>query len=438
MNRVCIFSLLVLWPFGAACACGQQPGASTEIPSRPYLIKQTWIVGGNGSWDYLTMDPRAKLLYIAHGHSVQAVDVTTGAVAGEISGLAEAHAVALDDTGEFGYISDGLGGKVIVFDRRTLAAVATIDNVPSPRALVFEPQTRLLFAVRSDVVPTPPQPVAPRSTTHIPRKPAPPPPPPPQRPNPISGITVIDTQTRRIAGQILVPGTLGYAITDERGSLFVADRDEVIEFNAQMVAVKLPGTPDGNAAAAGTTPDPASESVEAPVDGSEAGGAAKPRNRHIIFDWTGMEKPYRLISLVGKCAAPKSLAIDSAHTRLFAACDDRKLLVLNADNGDLVARLPIGPGVDSIAYDAGRNLIYAANGGADGSLTVIGQSVTDSYAVLQTLPTRQRARTLALDSESGQIYLVTDMLGVNLAQAGAGPIQTLPVNGSFEVLVVGN
>jgi hypothetical protein len=434
----------------------QQPAASTETPSSPFSIKNTWIVGGTGSWDYLTMDPAAERLYIAHGRSVQVVDVMTGTLAGEISGLAEAHDIVLDDTGEFGYISDGLAGKVVVFDRRTLQTVATIDGIPSPRALVFEPQTGLLFAVRTDPVPAPRGPAVPRTTTHIVPRPAPPPPVHP-KPDTVSSIAVIDTQTRKVVAQILLPETLGFAQADERGNLFVnaPERNRILRFDAQTVASLLPQKTDGSADAApsgnaprsanapgpgnapgsGNVSDPASATASASTPARPAKQAAPP----FIIDWTQQDRQVRSFALDSQCATPKSLAVDSAHERLFAACNNMKLLVLNADDGQLVATLPIGSGVDAIGYNPDRGLIYAANGGADGSLTIISQSVTDGYAVIQTLPTRQRARTLAVNPESGQVYLVTDLLGVNLAATGGiGSLQTNPVNGSFQVLVVGN
>jgi DNA-binding beta-propeller fold protein YncE len=115
------------------------------------------------------------------------------------------------------------------------------------------------------------------------------------------------------------------------------------------------------------------------------------------------------------------------------------MVVLNASSGQFVASLPTGPGTDAIAYDPNHSLIYTANGGAQGSLTVIRQDVTDTYAVIQDLPTRQRARTLAVNPATGEVYLVTDLLGVNLARPGGiGSLQPAPVNGSFQVLVIGN
>ena len=145
-----LFALCLL--ASAALTAQQIPGA-TELPNRPFFIKKTWFIGGAGNWDYLTMDPAAQQLFIAHGTQVQVVDVATGAVAGTVGGLRGAHAIALDTSGEFGYISDGPADQVKVFDRRSFQVVAAISTGPSPRALVFEPQSRLLFAICTNPLP---------------------------------------------------------------------------------------------------------------------------------------------------------------------------------------------------------------------------------------------------------------------------------------------
>jgi hypothetical protein len=454
-----VVGLLTFSAYGRA----QQAAASTEMPSQPFQIKNIWNIGGSGSWDYLTLDAPAQRLYIAHGHTVQAVDISTGTVAGEITGLAEAHQVALDDTGELGYISDGPGSKIVVFDRRTLASVASIEDVPSPRALVYEPQTKFLFAVHNGQAPVPPPQPAPRTTTHIAPRPAAPPPA-PVNPNASSFVTVIDTQTRKIVAEILLPGVLGFAQTDGRGKLFVnaTDRNQILFIDTDAIPGLLAqhreseqrqADADGSSQTeASASPKPTATSPNSgklPARPAATGVATTdtPKAAAAIFTIDSTlgnyaehrEGTFRRFSVNGNCATPKSLAIDSAHERLFAACDNRKLLVLNAENGDIVASLPIGPGVDAIGYDPNHNLIYSANGGAEGTLTVISQSVTDSYAVIQTLPTRQRARTLAVNADTGQVYLVTDLLGVNLsAPASASGVRTDPVNGTFQVLVVGN
>jgi DNA-binding beta-propeller fold protein YncE len=116
------------------------------------------------------------------------------------------------------------------------------------------------------------------------------------------------------------------------------------------------------------------------------------------------------------------------------------MVVLNAADGQVISVLPIGPGADTIGYDPDRGLIFTANGGSDGSLTIIRQDVTDTYSVIQILPTRQNARTLAIDPASGEVYLATVLYGAELNRPpiNGAPLNITAVDSSFQVLVVGN
>jgi hypothetical protein len=427
---------LILCLLACSALMAQQPPQPTDLPSHPFFIKQTWIVGGVGSWDYLTIDAVAERLYIAHGHAVQVVDVKSGSVVGEISGLGEAHSIALDDSGEFGYVSDGAAGKVIAFDRRTLQTVAAIESNPNPRALVFDPQTKLLFAVRTDPGQATPTPARPRTTVRPTATPEPARQS-PADPHAMSSVTVIDTRTQTLLGQVLLSGTLGFAQADGRGQVFVTmtDRNEIVRLDTEAVAALMRDHP---APAASYAP---AALISTPVLAPGATEPAKEPMRGITVDWTDGQHPAqaRAFSLAPGCTDPKSLAVDSAHARLFVACSNMRMMVLNSATGDHVTALSTGPGVEAVGYDPGSGLIFTANGGAGGSLTIIRQNVTDSYSVIQNLPTRQRARTLAVNSDTGQVYLVTDLLGMNLTQAGGiGTLETTPVKGSFQVLVVGN
>ena len=89
MKSVYAIGLLALCPIAIAILSAQQPPQATDLPSDPFFIKNTWIIGGTGSWDYLTMDSSAGRLYIAHSHSVQVVDVSTGTLAGMVSDLVD-------------------------------------------------------------------------------------------------------------------------------------------------------------------------------------------------------------------------------------------------------------------------------------------------------------------------------------------------------------
>ncbi len=101
---------------------------------------------------------------------------------------------------------------------------------------------------------------------------------------------------------------------------------------------------------------------------------------------------------------PTGLALDAEHRRLFVACGNEKLVILDADNGRLVATLPIGAGVDFAAYDSTLRRIYTANG-RSGTMTIIHQDSADQYALLENVPTRRGGHALAIDPVTHRVYV---------------------------------
>ena len=437
MRKLCALCLLALCPLALFA---QQPPQATQLPGDVFVVKTAWFIGGSGPWDYLTMDPSSKRLFIAHGAQVQVVDIETGTVTGQIVGLHEAHSIALDPGGEFGYVSDGPANQVAVFDRSSLQIVATIATGPSPRTLALDAQTGLLFAICASPLdqaapqaPGAPQPRRASGDSHAPARNPPAPAAAGREIKP--SISVIDVAARRRIGEILMPGKLGFAQSDGNGQVFVlvADRNQIARLDASGIAALLHQNGD-----AGSPPKAQSASAQASPSHEEAAP--------VPLDWShesrqpqSAQESMRLFGLGSGCSGPRSLAVDGAHQRVFAACDNMKLAVMNSGSGEIVTSLPIGPGTDTVGYDPGRGLIYTANGGAQGTLSIIRQDVTDTYALIQNLPTRQRARTLAINADTGEVYLVTDYVGVNLAQPGGiGTLKTSPVEGSFQVLVIGH
>ena len=112
----------------------------------PYHIVDRWKIGGEGGWDYMLADGPAHRLYLAHGPRVDVVDTATGKPVGSITGLYGTHGIALDTSGKFGYVSDGGGNAVVVFDRATLEKVAAIPAGTNPDGIVFEPATQTVWA----------------------------------------------------------------------------------------------------------------------------------------------------------------------------------------------------------------------------------------------------------------------------------------------------
>ncbi|MDB6168176.1 MAG: hypothetical protein JWM88_1040 [Verrucomicrobia bacterium] len=139
---------------------------------------------------------------------------------------------------------------------------------------------------------------------------------------------------------------------------------------------------------------------------------------------------------VGPAVGPTKGAIDVKHRRLFTACGNNLLAVTDLDTGKVVATAAIGSRPDGVVYNGRTGEIFVSN--RDGTLTVIKQESPDKYAVVQTLPTDAGCRTIALDPESGKLYLPTAKFGPLPAPTREVPKPRLPViPDTFEVVVIG-
>ena len=125
------------------------------------------------------------------------------------------------------------------------------------------------------------------------------------------------------------------------------------------------------------------------------------------------------------CGGPTGMAVDLAHGIVFTVCRQNKgMSVVDIASKKIITTLPIGAGVDAVAYDPSTQLIFCSNG--DGSTTIIKQQSAAEYSVVQTLVTQVRAKTLALDRNTHKIYL-------SAPDFEKGTKNRIP--GSFKVLV---
>ncbi len=180
-SRQICFSLLTAAMLSFFCSA-----APAQSPAQPFAVRSTWHIGGDGGWDYLTVDPHAHRLYIGRSNRIQIVDTTTGKLLHEIEGMKGVHGVALDPQGKIGYISDGGANTVRVFDRATFQVTASIPAGQNPDAILFEPVTRRVFAFNG------------RSQS----------------------ATVIDAATNKVLQTIPLPGKPEFAQTDDKGTVY--------------------------------------------------------------------------------------------------------------------------------------------------------------------------------------------------------------------------
>jgi DNA-binding beta-propeller fold protein YncE len=128
---------------------------------------------------------------------------------------------------------------------------------------------------------------------------------------------------------------------------------------------------------------------------------------------------------------PTGISMDRKTRRLFIGCRNKKLIVMNADNGKIVADLPIGAFVDATAFRDG--LAFASCG--DGTLIIVRERSPDQFEVGQVVQTQLGARTMAVDQTAVMIYLPTADLKFAPGSTPDHP-RPVPVPGTFRILEV--
>jgi YVTN family beta-propeller protein len=280
---------------------------------QPYHIIDHWKLGGDGFWDYLLADPATHRLYITHGPRVEVIDAQTGKPIGAIDGLHGAHGVALDTSGKFGYISDGGGNAVVVFDRGSLATVATIPAGTNPDGITFEPATQTVWAFNG------------RS----------------------KDVTVIDAATRKGVATIPLPGKPEFPQVDGNGTVFdnIEDRNEIVRLDAH--ARKL--------------------TAEWPAGCDSPSGLALDVSGHRLFAVCDGKKMGVLDSSSGKVIATPSIGdgpdaanYSPAKNLAFASSGDGILSVVDASKPDYptIESLPTQRGARTMTYDPSTDRAY--------------------------------------------------------------------------------
>jgi DNA-binding beta-propeller fold protein YncE len=162
--------------------------------------------GGGEYFDYITIDPESRRLYLSHGTEVLVVNADTGKEESKISGLKRSHGVAVvPDVGR-GFISDGEQGKAIIFDLKTLNVVGHADAAPDADCIIYDPASKRIFTFNGD--------------SH--------------------SATAIDPTTGRNVGTIDLGGGPEFAVADGQGMIYnnLEDKSEVLAIDSRTLQVK--------------------------------------------------------------------------------------------------------------------------------------------------------------------------------------------------------
>ncbi len=308
-----------------------------------YRITHTYLLGGDGSWDYVVPDPPNHRVFIARQNRLMIVDEDSGKLLGEVTGINGAHGTAVANETGHGFATSGNDQSVVMFDLKTFKALGRIPAAEDADAILFDRASNRVFTLNGDA----------------------------------NSSTVIDPRAGTLITNIPLGGKPEYGASAGDGKLYanLTDKGEVVEIDAKSATVGR--------------------------------------------RWS-----------TAPCKQPVSMAIDTAHHRLFSGCRSGVMAISDYQAGKVVATIPIGTGVDGAGFDAASSDAFASN--ADGTLTVIHQDTPDRYRVTQNLQTPQGSRNMGLDPTNHRLFLASAKFGPTPAGKRRGPV--LP--GTFSLLVI--
>ncbi len=177
-------------------------------PTPPLIYQRLSSVPlpGDGGWDYLTLDPAARRLYVTHSTHVLVLDCDTLKTIGNISGTNGVHGVALAVKLGRGYASAGKSNSVTVFDLKTLKPLAQIGVGERPDSIVYEPVTQRVFTLNGGG----------------------------------DSATAIDAVTGKVVGTIALGGRPESAVADGQGLIYdnIEDKSEIAAIDARTLTIK--------------------------------------------------------------------------------------------------------------------------------------------------------------------------------------------------------
>ena len=170
-----------------------------------YHVIKTLPLGGEGGWDYLTVDSVARRLYISRGSHVMVMDIETDKLVGDIPNTPGVHGIALAPGLNRGFTSNGHANSATIFDLKTLKPIGEVSTGKNPDAIVYDPASKRVFTFNG------------RS----------------------NDATAFDAATGEIAGTIPLGGKPEFAAADAKGKIYVniEDTGELAEIDSQKLAV---------------------------------------------------------------------------------------------------------------------------------------------------------------------------------------------------------
>lgn len=282
--------------------------------AQSYHVADHWKIGGEGGWDYLLSDDAAHRLYVTHGPRVEVLDTATGKPVGAITGMKSTHGVALNPDGVTGYISDGAGNAIVVFDRNSLAVRATVPAGTNPDGIAFEPVTGTVWAFNG------------RS----------------------KNVSVMDAATNQIIATIPLPGKPEFPQPDGKGNVFVniEDKNVIVQLDAKAKKVLTSWQLTGCESPSGMAIDHVQHRLFSVCDG----------NKMVISDFMSG----KVIGLASIGDSPDAAAYDAKTRLAFSSNGQGTLSIIDTTRPGFptVQTVTTMKGARTMAYDAATGQVF--------------------------------------------------------------------------------
>src|SRR5580692_3351896 len=115
-----------------------------------YKVTHTYMLGGDGSWDYVVPDPPNHCLFIARQNRVMVVDEDSGMLLGEVTGIQGAHGTAVAEASGHGFATSGNDQSVVMFDLKTFKALGRIPAAEDADAILYDGPSNRVFTLNGD------------------------------------------------------------------------------------------------------------------------------------------------------------------------------------------------------------------------------------------------------------------------------------------------
>jgi DNA-binding beta-propeller fold protein YncE len=330
-----------------------------------YRVLRAIHLGGEGGWDYVTVDSAARRVYIPRSTHIMVIDADSGKLVGDIQGMNGLHGVAVAPEFNRGFVTGNKTeqeGTVYVFDLKTSMLTSSMkSNSIDTDSLLYDPSTKRVYVNNGDGM----------------------------------NLTVVDAATAKVAGTMAFNANPEAASADGKGSIFqdYEDKGQVIEYDAMKLTIKNKWPTPG-------------------------------------------------------CEAPVAMAMDKTNRRLYIGCRGKGptapgvMIVMNADNGKIVASMPIAIGVDGDVFDPETGNVYAAcrdsGDGKSGATYIFHADSPDKISLVATVKTIYGARTVALDSKTHHVFSIGTEQNDPVPPTAKNPNpRPKPVLSTFELLEIG-